>query len=272
MKNEIGGIKSKSRKLLANLLKATQESFTVSQAMIALGINRTKTISLLSLWTKNGWLHRIKRGLYIGVPLQSTNKKITHTEPWLIAQHLFSPYYIGGWSAAHHWRFTEQLFNTEFVITTRKVHQRDLNFDGVRFKIKTVTKDKLFGMKFIWSGNNKIAISDPTKTIVDGLNDPAIFGGVRMLADILHVYIDSKQFNFEKFLAYATQMNNSAIFKRLGFLLELLTNKKSIDILINACRAQIKMGYSQLDPSTPGKRLVTRWNLWVPQKNWKTPR
>lgn len=122
------------------------------------------------------------------------------------------------------------------------------------------------------SGKNKIPISDPTKTIIDGLNDPAVFGGVRMLSDILQVYLESEEFDLKKFLIYAKKMNNSAIFKRLGFLLGSSKLKKSMITLIETCRAQIKTGYSQLDPSTPGKYLVTAWNLWVPQKNWKNHR
>ncbi len=269
MKHALGGIKSNGRKLLAKLLKATKESFTVKQAAAALELENRKVISLLSLWAKNGWLHRIKRGLYTSIPLQSTSTKITPTEPWLIAQNLFSPCYIGGWTAAHYWGFTEQLYNTEFVLTTKKVHQRDLKLDGVQFKIKTITKEKLFGMQSIWSGHNKIAISDPTKTIIDGLNDPSILGGLRMLIDILQAYIHSEQYDANKLLAYAEKMHNSAIYKRLGFLLESIKMDKSSSELIEKCLAQIKSGYSQLDTKTPGVHLITRWNLWVPEKRAK---
>ncbi len=216
------------------------------------------------MWARHGWLHRIRRGLYIPVPLQSFSTEITPEQPWLVAHKLFSPCYIGGWTAAHYWGLTEQLFNPVYVMTTKKVHQREQNLNGVSFKIKTILPRKIFGTQFIWNGKVKVAISDPTKTVIDGLDDPAVFGGIRMAADILSAYIDSKEFNSKKLLEYAEKMNNSAIFKRLGFLVEVL-QIKNCAVIVQTCKNNLKSGYSQLDPAVIGKRLETRWNLWVPE-------
>jgi hypothetical protein len=43
------------------------------------------------------------------------NSEITkqfYATVWLVAHKLFSPCYIGGWIAAHHWGLTEQIFNS----------------------------------------------------------------------------------------------------------------------------------------------------------------
>jgi len=32
--------------------------------------------------------------------------------------------YIGGWTAAHHWELTEQLFNETLVFTTRRLTEK----------------------------------------------------------------------------------------------------------------------------------------------------
>ena len=213
---------------------------------------------------RNGWLYRIRRGLYIPVPLQSSSTEVTPEEPWLIAYKLFSPCYIGGWTAAHHWGLTEQIFNSIYVMTTKKVHQREQNLNGVNFKVKTILSKRIFGTQIIWSGKVKIAISDPTKTAIDGLNDPAVFGSIRTVADVLSAYVHSKDFNQEKLLKYAAAMENSAIYKRLGFLIEQLKSDASTSIT-SACKSNLKSGYSQLDPAVKGDRLETRWNLWVPK-------
>ena len=34
-------------------------------------------------------------------------------DPLVIAEKLFSPCYVGGWSAAEYWGITEQIFNPE---------------------------------------------------------------------------------------------------------------------------------------------------------------
>jgi predicted transcriptional regulator of viral defense system len=265
MKNELGGLKSKGRKLLGALLQASKESFTVVEAAQILNISGRHATALLSQWVKRGWLHRVRRGLYIPVPLQSTSTEVTPEEPWLIAHKLFSPCYIGGWTAAHHWGLTEQLFNSIYVITARKVHQREQYLNGVTFKIKTTLSKRLFGTQFIWSGKVKIAISDPTKTVIDGLNDPAVLGGIRMVADVLSAYIHSSEFNQNQLFEYARTMENSAIYKRLGFLTARLPLEKNAAILSEICKSHLKTGYSQLDPSIKGDRLETQWNLWVPK-------
>lgn len=264
MKTKLGGLKTRGRQLLAKLLQASKESFTVKEAADILNVSRYRAATLLALWAKNGWLYRIRRGLYIPVSLESRTPETSPEEPWLIAHKLFSPCYIGGWTAAHHWGFTEQLFNTIFVMTTKKVHKRDQPLHGVTFKIKTILPIKNFGVLYIWSGKVKIAISDPTKTIIDGLNDPSVLGGIRMVADILLAYIHSKEFNQDKLVQYANMMGNSAIYKRLGFLISQMNNKR-MSALVLICKNNLKSGHSQLDPTTPGDRLATQWHLWVPK-------
>lgn len=264
MKTELGGLKRTGRKRLGKLLQASKESFTVAEAAQILSVSSYRAASLLAMWAKNGWLHRVRRGLYIPIPLQSTSAEASPEEPWLIAYKLFSPCYIGGWTAAHHWGLTEQLFNSIYVMTTKKVHQREQNLNGVNFKVKTILPKKILGTQSIWSGKIKIAISDPTKTVIDGLNDPAVFGGIRMVADVLSAYINSKDFDQEKLFKYAKAMENSAIFKRLGFLIEQLKFHSSKTIALH-CKKNLKSGYSQLDPDVKGDRLATQWNLWVPK-------
>lgn len=264
MKNELGGLREKGRKLLGQLMLASKESFTVAEASKILNISRYRATWLLAMWTRNGWLFRVRRGVYIPIPLQASSTEITPEEPWLIAHKLFSPCYMGGWTAAHHWGFTEQIFNSVYVMTTKKVHLREQNLNGVSFKVKTVLSKRIFGTQTIWSGKVKIAISDPSKTIIDGLNDPAVFGGIRMVADALLIYLNSKEFNQGKLLNYASAMENSAIFKRLGFLIEELALNSNADIA-EFCKTNLKSGYSQLDPDVKGDRLETRWKLWVPK-------
>jgi predicted transcriptional regulator of viral defense system len=264
MKSELGGLKGAGRKLLGKLMQASKESFTVAEAAQILNVSGYRAASLLAAWAKHGWLHRVRRGLYIPIPLQSSSTEVTPEEPWLIANKLFSPCYIGGWTAAHHWGLTEQIFNSIYVMTTKKVHQREQNLNGVIFKVKTVLPKRIFGTQFIWSGKEKIAISDPSKTVIDGLNDPSVFGGIRMVADVLLAYIHSKEFSQEKLLNYANAMQNSAIYKRLGFLIEQLETATAHNIAL-VCKKNVKSGYSQLDPAVAGDRLETRWNLWVPQ-------
>ncbi len=265
MESKIGGLRKKGRLLLARLLKSAPGTISVESASKILSLDSRATAILLSSWAKRGWLSRIQRGLYIRIPLQSTSTDIVPEEPRLIAHAIFSPCYIAGFTASEHWGLTEQIFNTVVVLTQKKVHKRNPEIKGIKFLIKTISIKRFFGTKSIWIGTSKIEVSDSTKTIIDCLNDPILAGGIRMTGDFLKNYFNSKEKNPTLLLDYAKRMSNSAIYKRLGFLLEkYLPNEHE---LINKCRENIKFGYSQLDPSIPGKSINTRWRLWIPLKH-----
>jgi len=252
MIQNLAGIGKKERLQLSKILKLNPMVITPIVAAETLNFSRNKAAQLLSRWYKKGWLSRVKRGVYVPVSLQAENPVVMVDEPWVLAKALFEPCYIGGWSSSEHWGFTEQIFNSTFVFTTKKVAQRELKLKGATFKIKTVKKERLFGTTAIWLQSHKVEISDPTKTIIDGFNDPATVGGIRMAIDILDSYMTSEHKKQKLLLKYAAQMNNTAIFKRLGFVFSLKYPAEKQ--FINTCRSSIKSGYSQLDPSTPGKK------------------
>jgi len=77
-------------------------------------IEAAKTMARLA---NKGWLSRVRRGLYVPVPIESATTDPALQDPWLIAQKLYAPCYIGGWSAAEHWQLTEQVFQRIVVMT-----------------------------------------------------------------------------------------------------------------------------------------------------------
>lgn len=266
MKTNLAGLGKLERKRLSLLLQAEEPSITPEWAATTLQIDRKRAAYLLAHWARKGWLSRVKHGVYVPISLQSETNLVMVDDPWLLANSLFTDSCIGGWSAAEHWNLTEQIFNVTMVFTTKKVSKRELNLNGVRFVVKTVSNHKNFGAKLVWKGNQKIRVSDPTKTIVDAFNDPAVVGGSRMAADILTAYMASEFKNLKLLFEYALQMKNTAIFKRLGYLFE-LNFAKEVGFIAKM-KKEIKSGYSQFDTAIPGENLVTSWNLWVP-KAWK---
>ena len=262
----LGGLGKLDRNRLAAVLKKTGAAITAEQTARILSITEKRARLLLGAWCRKGWLSRVKRGVYVPIPLQSSTTDIMVDQPWVLAQFLFSPGYIGGWSAAEHWGFTEQIFDSVCVLTTKQLHQRKQSLKGVRFQIKTIKTERLFGTKKVWIDNKSVEVSDPTKTVIDIVNDPILAGGGRMMADLFTAYMRSEHKDPALLLAYAEKMGSGTAFKRLGFLLEKLFPSETD--LIQMCCKKISSGYSQLDPSNPGKILITAWGLWVP-KGWK---
>jgi predicted transcriptional regulator of viral defense system len=112
----------------------------------------------------------------------------------------------------------------------------------------------------------KVPVSDPTRTILDLLSDPALGGGIRSTMDILINYLRSENKNLTLLIEYAVRLGNGAVFKRLGFLLEKLAPDETT--AKDQCRARLTAGNAKLDPKLDNTRLVTRWRLWVPE-HWK---
>jgi predicted transcriptional regulator of viral defense system len=250
-----------SRARLSRVLRAAKEVVSVDVTSGTLGINRRAAAKLLSRWKQQGWLRRIGHGLYVSVPLDLAGSEQVIADPWVLVPTLFSQCYIGGWTAAHHWELTEQLFNETLVFTTRRVTDKRLTAQGTTFLLHHVKAKRLFGLKTLWRGPIKVAISDPARTLVDMIAAPEVGGGIDHTADCLSAYLGSKNADRDLLIRYADRFDNGAIFKRLGYLADVRLGDK---MLAAACRARLTQGYARLDPALPTRKLMTAWRLWVP--------
>jgi len=262
----VSGLGKEARKRLSKVLRGMKGTISVSRAASVLDLPSDKTAKLLCRWFEQGWISRVKRGVYVPVPLEAESPDVSLEDPWIIAEKLFSPCYIGGWSAAEHWGLTEQIFRTIIVMTTQKPRNRRPNIKGTDFLLRTISSKAMFGLNPVWKGQVKVAVSDPARTIVDMLDDPRLGGGIRTIVDILQNYLKSGTEGSARLVEYAKRLGNSAIFKRLGFLLESVAMEETE--AIKTCLLNMKTGNVKLDPALKSERLVTRWRLWVP-KNWR---
>jgi predicted transcriptional regulator of viral defense system len=263
---QLEGIGKLDRERLSTVLRASKGSITVELAADALNATRADAAKMLSRWCKKGWLSRVKRGLYIPVPLESRSADVPLEDPWAIAVQLYSPCYVGGWSAAEYWDLTEQIFRTTIVITERKPRDRNPTFLGSQYKLKTIDKEKVFGLNSVWRGQVKVSVSDPTRTILDMLSDPKLGGGIRSVEDMLKNYLRSDMKDLDLLFEYARRLENGAAIKRLGFLLE--RNASAEKNIIEKCLSVLTKGNVKLDTSLKSDKLVTRWKIWVPE-SWK---
>lgn len=259
---DISGLGKLDRTRLGEILRNTKGSIGVSEVSNILKSSPTDAGKILSRLAKKGWLSRIRRGLYIPIPLESRLPDISLEDPWIIAERLYAPDYIGGWSAAEYWDLTEQIFRTVVVMTRQNPRNRNPVIKGTKFMLRTVSNRAMFGISSVWKGQVKVSVSDSTKTIIDMLNDPQVGGGIRSTVDMFVNYLNSPNKNIGLLIEYAKQLSNGAVFKRLGFLLERYAENEGS--AINTCRLQLTKGNAKLDPGLKADNLITRWRLWVP--------
>lgn len=251
----------KGRTQLSMVLRGAGEVVSVDDVSGILSIERQAAAKLLARWNGQGWIRRLRRGFYAPVPITALGQKQVLEDPWVIVPELFGPACIGGWSAGEYWGLTEQLFRTTCVLTARPIREKEQTIEGIPFMLKHVRSETLFSMRPVWRGSVKIDVTSPAKTIIDMLDDPAIGGGIRHVAECLGGYFEREGASGSELLDSADQLGNRAVFKRLGFLAERLAGQQD---LAAACRERLSRGTAKLDPSAPCPRLVTRWRLWVP--------
>jgi predicted transcriptional regulator of viral defense system len=257
------GLGKTSRSQLANVLRQSKGTVSPALAAIALSLSSTEAAKLLSRWTAQGWMQRVKRGIYVPVALESETSSAAPDDSWVIAEAAFSPCYLCGWSAAEHWGLTEQVFRTVLVSTVRRPRDRAPTLGGISFRLRTVNPKELFGMKAIWRGRTRVNVSDPSRTMVDLMSDPSLGGGLRSSVDILQNYLASVEHrDIGKLMALAKTLGVGAVFKRLGFLLERYAPDEHV--AIEQCAQGLTKGYTQLDPATPGTKFDAAWRLAMP--------
>ena len=120
--DRFAGVTGRRRKQLLLLHRAFHGPFDALRAAPVLDLDIKRTRRILAALAGSGWLARVRRGWYIGVPIEASAPGEWREDPWVVATTLFSPGYIGGWSAVEHWGLTDQIFNVIYVVAGAKSH------------------------------------------------------------------------------------------------------------------------------------------------------
>lgn len=254
------GISASGRGELARVLGGGRRFVTTQGVADALQIDADVAAKKLSRWSEYGWLRRVRRGLYIGVPVDAADPASWSEDPLVVAAEVWGGYFTG-WTSAGQWSLTEQVFRTTVVKTTARVRSSSVRLLNHDYLITKVADAGLaWGLKTQWRAEVKLRFADPARTVIDILDAPRLGGGMRLGAEILAAYLESHP--AATLLEYANQLGNRTVFKRLGYCVDAL----GVDApgVVPACRDRMSSGVSALDPDGPaGGRVVTRWNLRV---------
>ncbi len=99
------------------------------------------------------------------------------------------------------------------------------------------------------------------------LDDPAIGGGIQHVYDCVVAYLRRDDRDDEKLVNYAVNLDNGAVFKRLGFLSGHFSGGAELGRL---CEPHLSGGHAKFDPVQDGPCVVTKWRLRVPGR-WARP-
>jgi predicted transcriptional regulator of viral defense system len=261
---QAAGISARGRAELAEVLRSAGRFIAPADVAVALDIGSEAAAKRLARWAEDGWVRRVRRGLYIGVPVDATNPSTWSEDPLIIAAEVWSPCYFTGWTAANQWTLTEQVFRTTILKTSGRVRgsaARLLDHDYV--VVHTSQNNLSWGLRTVWRGDVRLRFADPARTVVEILDTPRLGGGVRHVAEVLASYLDDHD---PRLLSeFGDRIGNRAVFKRLGYLIEVQGLKQTA--LVEACLERLSAGISSLDPDgPPGGRRIMRWGLRINAK------
>ena len=163
---------------------------------------------VLNRLTKRGLITRITKNAY------TLQKDI-----YVIASSIKTLSYISFWSASSFYRYTEQILNTVYIASTIKM--KPIKFEG--YKIKFISLKNFFGYKKIKTDKGDIFIAENEKLLIDALTNHKEMGNF----DEIEKVFQEGEINIEKLVSYLKQINNLALIKRVGFLIE---RYKKIDL------------------------------------------
>jgi predicted transcriptional regulator of viral defense system len=217
---------------------------------------------------RNGWIVPLRRGLYV---LAYSIPGVSPVHEFEIAAALVQPAAISHWSAMHLHGLTEQLPRTVFVLTTTgtpipKIRGKKAKRKGAgcligetAYQFVQVKPERFFGTEKVWVGDARVTVTDPERTLLDGLMMPQHSGD---FAEVLHAFEErGERLDLKRIIEYALKLD-AATAKRLGWVLERQgVNPTRLEALLNM---PIK-GYRTLDPTGPRKGPCNR--RWMIQEN-----
>jgi len=252
------GISGSGRAELATVLEGGRRFVTSEEAAQVLKLDGDAAAKRLARWAQNGWLRRVRRGLYLAVPADAAEPAAWSEDALVIAAQVW-PCYFTGWTAASEWSLTDQVFRTTVLKTTARVRASAVRLLDHDYLISSAT-DMTWGLKSQWRSEYRLRFADPARTVVEILDTPRFGGGIRHGAEILSTYLDDH--DPELLIRYADQLGNRTVFKRLGYIVETL--RIDLPELLDQCRARLSKGVSVLDPDGPAVgSAVARWGLRI---------
>lgn len=255
------GISGSGRGELAAVTARGRRILSVADVAAALEIDRATAAKKLARWADQGWLRRVRRGLYIPVPIEAENPARWSEDPLVLADAVWAPCYFTGWTAANHWGLTEQIFRTTVLKTVRRVrgsHERLLDYDYLLAHVPEHLME--WGMHGVWRDDRRVPLADRARTVIDVLDNPSLGGGIRHCTEVLATYLSGN--DWHTLVEYGDRIGNRTVFKRLGYLVE--AAELGAEDLVDECRRRISAGISLLDPGAPpGGRRTGRWGLRI---------
>ncbi|MFH1712665.1 MAG: type IV toxin-antitoxin system AbiEi family antitoxin [Candidatus Jacksonbacteria bacterium] len=208
-------LSQKESKLLENLIIKYGVFVNFQQIYLELkkDLSRQEIRNLVSKLSKNGWLVRIKKGMYYIADL--TSRGFAGASTLIIAQTLVKDSYISFEAALQYHNMFDQHLKTITSITLAK--KRTIKFQDTNYRFIKTNKKLLYGWEKARVEGKIIKIASAEKAILDILHFNRNIYSADLVLEKLQEY--ARDFNWEKLNQYS-QKQSITVIRILGFLLD----------------------------------------------------
>jgi predicted transcriptional regulator of viral defense system len=246
-------------RLVTELHERGRVVFRLEEVRDITGLSEASARSFVRKLVDRGVATRLRAGLYVLVPFELGRACHYPGNPLVVAREIVrgEEYYLSHATAMEIHGMTTQ--PRLVVVVTTPASRRPVTALGVEFRFVRCQRRHLFGITEHWATKqDRVCVSDPERTIIDGLRRPGHCGGLTEVARGL--WMRRRDMRMDRLVGYARRIGVGAVVRRLGFLLETYEIAEARDL--DPLREVLTATYVRLDPVLPaGGRYLRRWRL-----------
>ncbi len=211
--------------------------------------DRQQAKKLVTKLVGNGWLIRIKRGLY--AISDFSNRGFLSLSPYIVANLLVKDSYVSFESALSYYGMFDQL--TDRVISISKNRYKNVQLDSTEYSFVNIKDQFFFGWRETTIDNKVARIATAEKALIDIIHFHKSKYSVDLVIEKLQEH--HRSLNTEKLCEDVSKMSTTTI-KIFGFILDILgINSKSLYTLVKSGQGTHWM--------LPGdKKFNAKWRLY----------
>ncbi len=249
----------RAAQLVTMLHERGRRVFTLADVADITRLEEASVRSFVRKLVDRGVATRLRPGLYTLVPFELGRAREYLGNPYVVARELVGgkAYYLSHASAMDiHGMVTQPQL---VVYVTSPAPMRGRTVLGTEFRFVRCRRSHVFGTVQHWvEKDEKVAVSDLERTVVDGLKQPEYCGGVTEVAKGLSMR--RLDVSAKKLVEYALRLGVGAVIRRLGYVMEAYGIGAPEDLA--RLRKNLTSTYSLLDPLLPPDgRFLARWRL-----------
>jgi predicted transcriptional regulator of viral defense system len=245
--------------LVAELYERQKTIFSVRDVESITGLSPNSARGLVNRLVGKGVATRLKPGLFILVPAELGHARDYLGDPYVVAAEIVggSEYFISHSSAMDIHQMVTQPQLVVYTTTTHSVRPHLIL--GTQFRFVCCKPEHFFGEMDHWATKTrKIWVSDLERTVIDGLRQSQYCGGFSEVAK--GFWMRQQDMDVKKLVEYALMVDIGAVYRRLGYLLELFETEETGQLEL--LRKKLTATYVLLDPMLPTEgNFIARWRL-----------